>query len=85
MLLLQKGEEGTDQYAEENALRDTIVGIKGSIKELRDSVAIKNMSNVEKAMLKREIEEQLVVKKVEKSGDGGNGEEDEKKQKKSST
>lgn len=77
-------ERKVDQYAEENALRDTIVGIKGSIKELRDSAAIKNMSNVEKAMLKREIEEQLVVKKVEKSGDGGNGEEDEKKQKKSS-
>ena len=77
-------ERKVDQHAEENAHRDTIVGIKGSIKELRDSAAIKNMSNVEKAMLKREIEEQLVVKKVEKSGDGGNEEEDEKKQKKSS-
>lgn len=77
-------ERQVDQHAEENALRGTIVGIKGSIKELRDSAAIKNMSNVERAMLKREVEEQLVVKKVEKSGDGGNEEDNKKKQKKSS-
>jgi hypothetical protein len=75
-------ERKVDRYAEENAHRDTIVGIKGSIKELRGSAAIKNMSNVEKAMLKREIEEQLVVKKVEKSSDGG-GDGNHKEQKKS--
>ena len=60
------------------AHRETIVGIKGSIKALRDSAAIKNMSNVEKAMLKREIEEQLIIKKVS-TDDGGNDED--KKQK----
>ena len=64
--------------ADANAHRDTIVGIKGSIKELRSSVAVKKMSNVERAMLKREIEEQLVVKKVEKAS-----EDDGDKQKKS--
>jgi len=67
-----------DADADANAHRNTIVGIKGSIKELRSSVAVKKMSNVERAMLKRDIVEQLVVKKVEKAS-----EDDGDKQKKS--
>jgi hypothetical protein len=57
----------TSTEVKANANRSSIVNIKGSIKEMRSSTAIKEMSNVEKATLKREITENLVIKKVEKS------------------
>jgi hypothetical protein len=56
---------------EANLRRGSIAKIKDSVDAVRDSTALKDMSNVTKGVLKRQIIDQLVVKKVQDDGSTG--------------
>ena len=56
---------------ETNLRRDSIAKIKDSVDAVRDSTALNDMSNVTKGVLKRQIIDQLVIKKVQDDGSTG--------------
>lgn len=56
---------------EANLRRGSIAKIKESVDAVRDSTALKDMSNVSKGVLKRQIIDQLVIKKVQNDGSTG--------------
>lgn len=56
---------------ETNLRRDSIAKIKESVDAVRDSTTLNNMSNVTKGVLKRQIIDQLVIKKVQDDGSTG--------------
>lgn len=61
-----------------NYHRDSIVKIKESVDAVRDSTALRDMSNVSKGVLKRQIIDQLVIKRVMNDGSttGGTAEKE---------
>eukprot|EP00986_Skeletonema_menzelii_P016704 scaffold15580_cov130-Skeletonema_menzelii.AAC.1 len=56
---------------EDNLRRDSIAKVKESIDAVRDSTALKDLSNVSKGVLKRQIIDQLVIKTVQNDGSTG--------------
>lgn len=56
---------------EANLHRDSIAKAKESVDAVRDSTALKDMSNVSKGVLKRKIIDQLVIKTVQNDGSTG--------------
>ena len=56
---------------EDNLRRDSIAKVKESVDAVRDSTALKDMSNVSKGVLKRQIIDQLVIKTVQNDGSTG--------------